>query len=218
MMIWVGKHADTYIEQQANSHHNLTPINFPSWSPSLPTLASAPPSVIGPWTSWLTNHSLLGLITKCPSHSGIPQVCVLNTLLYSVFIYYSAPVHVLNSIIKFADDTTIVGLIRDNYETAYRSPVDQVAHSGLPADQKEPHTPIYINGAEVKWVAGFKFLVVHISDDLTWATNTSTLIQKQCHCLCFLRRLRKAHLSSQILVSFYCCTIESILTNCISVW
>src|SRR4029434_10602553 len=33
-----------------------------------------------------------------------------------------------------------------------------------------------------------------------------------------LRRLKKAHLSPQILVNFYRCTIESILTNCISVW
>ena len=80
------------------------------------------------------------------------------------------------------------------------------------------HIPIHINGTEVERVASFKFLGVHISEDLSWTLNTLTLVKKahQRH-LFFLRRLKKAHLSPQILVNFYLCTIESILTNCISV-
>ena len=67
-------------------------------------------------------------------------------------------------------------------------------------------------------VASFKFLGVHISEDLSWTLNTSTLIKKAHQRLFFLRRLKKANLSPQILVNFYRCTIESILTNCITVW
>src|SRR4029434_9997347 len=46
----------------------------------------------------------------------------------------------------------------------------------------------------------------------------STIVKKAHQRLFFLRRLKKANLSPQILVNSYRCTIESILTNCISVW
>jgi gmma-aminobutyric acid receptor subunit gamma/cGMP-dependent protein kinase 2 len=46
-------------------------------------------------------------------NTGAPQGCVLSPLLYSLFTHDS------NSIIKFADDTSVVGLITNNDETAY---------------------------------------------------------------------------------------------------
>lgn len=67
-------------------------------------------------------------------------------------------------------------------------------------------------------VTSFKFLGIHISQDLSWTTNCSSLVKKAHQRLFFLRTLKKNHLSSDILVNFYRCTIESILTNCITVW
>ena len=52
-----------------------------------------------------------------------PQGWVLSPLLYSLFTHDCVVTHVSNSIIKFADDTTIVGLITNNDETAYREEV-----------------------------------------------------------------------------------------------
>ena len=85
-------------------------------------------------------------------------------------------------------------------------------------NRAEAHTPVHINGAEVERVSSFKFLGVHISEDLSWSLNTSSLVKKAHQRLFFLRRLRKAQLSPLILTNFYRCTIESILTNCITVW
>ncbi|KAI3372007.1 hypothetical protein L3Q82_006878 [Scortum barcoo] len=82
----------------------------------------------------------------------------------------------------------------------------------------DPHTPIHIKGMTVERVNSFKFLGVHISEDLTWTTGCSKLVKKAHQRLFFLRTLRKNHLSSDILVNFYRCTIESILTSCITVW
>ena len=65
------------------------------------------------------------------------------------------------------------------------------------------HIPIHINGKEVERVASFKFLGVHISEDLSWTLNTSSLVKKAHQHLFFLRRLKKAHLSPQILENFY---------------
>ncbi|KAI4884795.1 hypothetical protein NFI96_009218 [Prochilodus magdalenae] len=44
------------------------------------------------------------------------------------------------------------------------------------------------------------------------------MVKKAQQRLYFLRSLKKAHLCPRILVDFYRCTTESILTNCISVW
>ncbi|KAJ8385612.1 hypothetical protein AAFF_G00184740 [Aldrovandia affinis] len=51
------------------------------------------------------------------------QGCVLSPLLYSLFTHDCKPVHDSNIIVKFADDTTVVGLISNNDETAYREEV-----------------------------------------------------------------------------------------------
>ncbi|XP_031159417.2 uncharacterized protein LOC116052744 [Sander lucioperca] len=162
--------------------------------------------------------------------------CVLSPLLYFPFTYDCTPVHGSNTIVKFADDTTVIGLISNNDETAYREEVQHLSlwctYNNLALNTKKTkelivdfkkskagtHTPILINGTEVERVTSFRFLGVHISEDLSWTLNTSTLIKKAHQCLFFLRRLKKVHLSPQILVNFYRCTIESILTNCVTVW
>ena len=67
-------------------------------------------------------------------------------------------------------------------------------------------------------VSSFRFLGTHISDDLTWSTNINSLVKKAQQRFYFLRTLRKVNLSQQLLVSFYRCSIESVLTHGILVW
>ena len=45
------------------------------------------------------------------------------SLLYTLFTHHCTAMHDSNTLIKFADDTTLVGLITDNDETAYREEV-----------------------------------------------------------------------------------------------
>ena len=56
-------------------------------------------------------------------NTGAPQGCVLSPLLYSLFTHDCMARHDSNTIIKFADDTTVVSLITDNDETAVREEV-----------------------------------------------------------------------------------------------
>jgi hypothetical protein len=60
-------------------------------------------------------------------NTGAPQGCVRSPLLYSLFTHDCVGKHDSNTIIKFADNTTVVGLITDNDETAYRKEVRELA-------------------------------------------------------------------------------------------
>ncbi len=168
-------------------------------------------------------------------NTGAPQGCVLSPLLYSLYKHDCAATHSSNVIIKFADDTTVIGLITDNDETAYRAEVSTLAkwcqenHLSLNIDktkelvvdfrrQNREHTPITINKTPVERVNSFKFLGVHITEDLTWSAHTDAVLRKTHQHLFFLRRLRKFGMSPSILRSFYTCTVESILTGCITAW
>ncbi len=130
--------------------------------------------------------------------------------------------HSSNVIVKFADDTTVIGLITDNDETAYREEVStltkwcQVNHLSLNIDktkelvvdfrrQSREHTPITIDKTPEERVSSFKFLCVHITEDLTWSAHTDAVLKKAHQRLFFLRWLRKFGLSPSILRSFYTC-------------
>ena len=92
--------------------------------------------------------------------------------------------HDSNTIINFADYTTVVGLITDNNETTYREEVRELAVSKtkeLIVDYRKmwaEQAPININGAVVEQVESFKFLGVHITNDLSWSKHTKTVMKK----------------------------------------
>ncbi|KAI3373429.1 hypothetical protein L3Q82_022040 [Scortum barcoo] len=70
----------------------------------------------------------------------------------------------------------------------------------------------------VERVNNIKFLGIHITSDLTWSMNTAHLVKKAQQRLFFLRKLKRAGLSPQLLTNFYRATIESILCLSAAVW
>ncbi|KAK1783969.1 hypothetical protein P4O66_004634, partial [Electrophorus voltai] len=137
---------------------------------------------------------------------GAPQGSVLSPLLFTLLTHDCAAMHSSNHIIKFADDTTVVGLINKDNESAYRE--EESKARSLPA----------CNGSSVEIVKNIKFFGVHTAENLTWTLNTSSITKRAQQHLYFLRKLREAHLPSPILTTFYRGTIESILSSCIITW
>lgn len=89
---------------------------------------------------WLQKHDGLCFLSGCKqrvkvSHhissalslsTGVPQGCVLSPLLYSLYTYDCRPLHPSNNFMKYADDTTGVGLISGGDESTYRNEVEQL--------------------------------------------------------------------------------------------
>ncbi len=84
--------------------------------------------------------------------------------------------------------------------------------------KQRPYTPLMISGTPVERVSSFKYLGVNISEDLTRTAHIQTQVKKARQRLYHLRQLRKFRVSPAILKMFYSGAIESVLTQCISVW
>ncbi|KAI3361987.1 hypothetical protein L3Q82_012337, partial [Scortum barcoo] len=122
--------------------------------------------------------------------TGTPQGCVLSPALFTLFTSDCSAIHSTNTIAKFAEDTTIVGLISDNDETHYREHLTQwCSNNNLVLNtsktkevivdyrrsRRTEHAPLLIHGEAVERVNNIKFLGIHITSDLTWSMNTAHL-------------------------------------------
>uniref|UniRef100_A0AAV2JRQ0 Alkylated DNA repair protein AlkB homologue 8 N-terminal domain-containing protein n=1 Tax=Knipowitschia caucasica TaxID=637954 RepID=A0AAV2JRQ0_KNICA len=138
-------------------------------------------------------------------------------------------------LIKFADDTTLIGLISNNDESAYRREVDRLVSwcsgNNLELNAQKtvemivdfrkstvPPPPPAVMDSPITSVESFRFLGTTITQDLKWEPTISSLIKKAQQRMYFLRQLRKAKLPALMLVQFYTAIIESILTSSITVW
>ncbi|TWW54643.1 hypothetical protein D4764_0023300 [Takifugu flavidus] len=145
--------------------------------------------------------------TLSPSAWITPGLCTFPPALLPVhkLLHLKPPVCQL---IKFADDTTLIGLISNGDETAYRR---EESHS--------PFAPPALMDSPITIVDSFRFLGTTITTrDLKWEPTISSLIKKAQQRMFFLRQLRKLKLPPRMLVQFYTAIMESILTSSITVW
>ncbi|KAL2082589.1 hypothetical protein ACEWY4_022407 [Coilia grayii] len=191
--------------------------------------------------SFLTNRTQvvrMGGMTSTPLtiSTGAPQGCVLSSLLYNIYTHDCIASSSQTSIIKFADDTVVVGLISNNNEQAYLKQVKNITQwcqlnnlallnvtktKEMVVDYQKlqgNYTPLYISEQPVERVESFKYLGVHVTNDFTWTVNIQSIIKKFRQRLYFLRLLRKFRVLTPILKAFYFSAVESILTGSITTW
>ncbi|KAK9541954.1 hypothetical protein VZT92_001964 [Zoarces viviparus] len=139
-------------------------------------------------------------------NTGAPQGCVLSPALFTLFTQDCSPTYSSNTKVKFADDTTVVGLISNNHETHYRQEVQHLAEwcsdnnlvlnttktkeviVDFRRSRKTTPSPLYICRVEVERVVSMGRVGLHITEDLTWSLNTSHLVKKAQQRLFFLKK------------------------------
>ncbi|KAL1282557.1 hypothetical protein QQF64_001360 [Cirrhinus molitorella] len=199
------------------------------------------PSPICQWiNSFLTDRQQQVRMGKFMSSSrttntGAPQGCVLSRLLFSLYTNDCTSKDSSVKLLKFADDTILIGLIQDGDESAYRQEVKELAvwcsHNNLELNtlktvemivdfRRNPPalSPLTIMDSTVATVESFKFLGSFISQDLKWDTHINSIVKKAQQRLHFLRQLKKFNLPQELLKQFYTAVIESVLCTSITVW
>ncbi|KAI2650648.1 putative RNA-directed DNA polymerase from transposon BS [Labeo rohita] len=191
-------------------------------------------------TSFLTDRQQLVRLGKLTSgtrtiSTGAPQGCVLSPLLFSLYTNDCTSKDPSVKLLKFADDTTVICLIRDGGESAYRQEVEQLSlwcsqnnlefntlktvEMTVDFPRKPPAlTPLTIMNSTVAAVDSFKFLGTNISQDLKWDIHIDLIVKKAQQRLYFLCQLKKFNLPQALMTQFYSAVIESVLCSSITVW
>ncbi|KAK0135257.1 hypothetical protein N1851_028914 [Merluccius polli] len=123
------------------------------------------------------------------------QGCVLSPLLYTLYTHNGVATFSSNTVVKFAEDPTVVGLVSKNYG------------EGLPGGggktwQDNNLLLDVVKGADSGLWEDAHHLVVHITEDLTWTVHADTLASGEI----------------QGVRTFYTCTSESLLTRSSTAW
>ncbi|KAK1793608.1 hypothetical protein P4O66_011991 [Electrophorus voltai] len=143
------------------------------------------------WISnFLTDRPQSVWVGNCVSSTlnlspGAPQGCVLSLLLYSLYTYDCTATSSSTIIVKFADDTVVMGLISGNDERAYLEEIKHLENwcqennlllnvskrkeliMDCSKKQEQHYQPVRISGTMVERVDSFRNLGVHISQDLS---------------------------------------------------
>ncbi|KAK7881961.1 hypothetical protein WMY93_028135 [Mugilogobius chulae] len=130
-----------------------------------------------------------------------------------------------NAIVKFADDTVVIGLISNNNEAAYFEEVallstwckennlvinvsktKEIVVDPRRGKGRMHQTQLNINGSTVERVPTYKYLGVNIAEDMKWDQHISSVVKKSRQRLYHLRKLRQFNISVELRRTFYCST------------
>ncbi len=204
------------------------------------TQLSVPTSICQWITSFLTDRQQLVRLGKfssntCTISTGAPQGCVLSPLLFSLYTNDCTSKDPSVKLLKFADDTTLIGLIQDGDESAYRQEVKELAvwcslnnlelntlktvEMIVDFRRNPPALPHSLSWTTLwmQWSHSGSWEPT-ISQDLKWDTHIDSIVKKAQQRMYFLRQLKKFNLPQAHMTQFYSAVIESVLCSSITVW
>ncbi len=164
------------------------------------TQLSVPTSVCQWINSFLTDRQQVVRLGKYTSSTrtistGAPQGCVLSPLLFSLYTNDCTTKGPSVKLLKFADDTTLIGLIQDGDKSVYRQEVKELAvwcslnnlelntlkTVEMTVDFRRNPTaipPLTIMNSTVTAVESFRYLATTISQDLKWDIHIDSIVKR----------------------------------------
>ena len=158
-------------------------------------------------------------------NTGAPQGCVLSPILFSVYTNEVVSTNALLSLVKFADDMTLVARLQDENSLAeYFLQLDLLNSwfkegfldlnisktKELMFDsrkEKEPFIPETIDQQSVEAVSSFKYLNTVVDSKFSFNDNIVYVYKKAQQRLYLLRKLRSFGVSCHVLESVYRCSL-----------
>ncbi|PIK33981.1 hypothetical protein BSL78_29198 [Apostichopus japonicus] len=168
--------------------------------------------------------------------TGAPQGTVLAPFLFTLYTSGIRSTDLSCPLIKFADDTALVGRIKNDDDRIYR---EQIANFVAECDRNYLHLnvsktkeliidfrrankivpePVVIDSKTVDRVTEYKYLGVVMDDQLKWDAHVEYVAKRLKPRMYCLRKLVSFDVNQNILSIFYNSIISSVWSYCITSW
>ena len=168
-------------------------------------------------------------------NTGAPQGCGPSPFLFIIYTNDFCASQAGCLILKYADDTVVLGLIDKGDKTNYRIEIEYVIDwcntyslllnasktKELVFDFRQRPTcqlPVFINETGVEIAHQYKYLGVTVDDKFNWDYHVKEIQRKGQQRLYFLRKLKTFNMDTCILELFYTSLIQSAITYAFVCW
>jgi hypothetical protein len=203
---------------------------------------NVPSSILAWILNYLTDRSQYVRITcngtlshRLQSNTGAPQGTVLAPFLFTIYTSDCRSREPTCPLIKFADDTAMIGLITNDDDTIYQHQLDEFVnycdanYLELNASKTKEMiidfrissstpSPIVLKGSNVERVSSYKYLGIVIDDKLRWHAYIDSMIKRLNTRMYCLRKLNFFNVDVKILALFYDSVVESVWRYCLLCW
>ena len=169
------------------------------------------------------------------TNNGSPHGCILSLLLFGLYTNGLRSYHPDVQIIKYADDTLIVGNIVNDDSTRYRNVidvcVDWCTDNKLVLNEtktkelifdfrriKAPQEDIVIKNVPVEIVHSFKYLGCIIDDKLTFQQHADYVLKKACQRRFLVYQLYSFNINKTFIALAYSALVRSTLQYCVPIF